>query len=245
MPCFGQVNYSRTTASLMALAKVLIASGNDYYFNEWSYPDIAEVRNILTTIWFDCTKADHILFIDADMAFEPQLVLDMLALNEPVVGCFYPKRRLPVDFVGQLLPGDQEDRDGFRKVKDVGAGVLLIRRDCIAQMLDQGITSDDRLQTHPAGEMLTALRVTRIIRAFDPIETETGKLSEDKSFCKRHRDCGGEVWAAINHKIAHVGPYGFTGTFADPFNEDPQVLRMRSPDRGAPPEPPRRVSAAG
>jgi hypothetical protein len=35
-------------------------------------------------------------------------------------------------------------------------------------------------------------------------------LSEDVSFCSRWREgCGGEIWANINHKISHVGPFDF------------------------------------
>lgn len=223
VPAFRKTNCSETTASLMALAKaLLLGAKRDYYFNEWSWPDIAEARNVVLTIWYDTTDAEFFLGIDDDMSFEPQLVLDMLRLNQPLAGCFYPKRTLPIQFVGQLLPGEPLWRDGFLKVKDFGAGVILIRRDCVARMLETGMArSDPRVATHGCRSMLEPLGVKRIIRAFDKIETPTGALSEDKSFCKRHRDAGGEVWASVDHEITHIGPYGFKGRFNDRLTAAP------------------------
>lgn len=36
------------------------------------------------------------------------------------------------------------------------------------------------------------------------------KLSEDMSFCYRWvEQCGGEIWANVNHRISHVGPFDY------------------------------------
>lgn len=216
LPAFGHQNSSKTTASLMALAKVLVAHGYDYYFVEQSLPDIADLRNILTTIWFDKTKADHILQVDADMAFEPQLILDMLAFDKPVVGALYPQKNLPIRFVAKLHDNRPSPVNGHLQVQGVGGGVLLIRRDCIEGLIEAGaVKSDERIAFHAAGSTLSRLGVTRMIRVFDKIETERGPLSEDYSFCHRYTDIGGEIWANISHPITHVGNYGFTGRFED------------------------------
>jgi hypothetical protein len=154
----------------------------------------------------------------------------MLELNEPVVGCMYPVRSNPIRYVGDLLPGPPERRGGFMKVRDVGGGALLIRRDAVTGMLEAGAAqSDGRLEHHTAREMLAQLGIHRIIRAFDAIETESGKLSEDKSFCRRHRDCGGEIWAATDHTIHHVGPHAFSGRYADSFGERSARVRFTRP----------------
>lgn len=216
LPAFGQVNCTKTTFSLMALAKALLANGYDYYFSDNSYPDIAESRNMFATIWYDRTDADYLLFTDADMQFEPQLVLDMLAFGEPLVGCMYPVKSYPLKFVGRELPGPKQFRDGFLKREGIGFGVTLIRRDCLQAMLDRNeAKSDTRLERHAMGELLRSFGINRLIRAFDEIETESGKLSEDHSFCLRHRNCGGEVWAATHHTITHIGLHGYSGCYAD------------------------------
>jgi hypothetical protein len=36
------------------------------------------------------------------------------------------------------------------------------------------------------------------------------RLSEDMSFCYRWiEQCGGEIWANVNHRISHVGPFDY------------------------------------
>lgn len=216
LPAFGHTNSSKTTASLMALAKVLLANGYDYYFVDQSLPDIVDLRNILTTIWYDKTKADHLLFVDADMAFEPQLVMDMLAFDKPVVGALYPQKRLPIRFVAKLHDSRPLPVNNHLQVDGVGGGVLLVRRGCLDSLLESGAAkSDDRIAFHASGSTLQKLGVTRMIRAFDKIETERGALSEDYSFCRRYVDIGGEIWANIGHPITHIGDYGYTGRFAD------------------------------
>jgi len=222
MPAFGRINSTETTMSLMELTQALNVNSIPYCFSTQSLPDIAELRNMLLTLWFDrLTDWTHTLLIDADMGFPAQLVLDMLAFDQPLVGCLYPKKTNPINFVGRPKPGAPllSPCRKFMQMEGIGAGVMLIRRDCVETMLEQGAAkSDPRLGTHNAAPLLAQWGVTRIIRAFDEIQTATGKMSEDLSFCRRHIECGGQVWANISHKITHVGPYGFSGRFADTLN---------------------------
>lgn len=247
MPAFGRINSTETTMSLMSLPPALASRGISYCFSTQSYPDIDELRNMMLTLWFDrLPQCTHMLMVDADMGFEPELVLDMFAFDKPLVGCLYPKKTNPIDFVGRGASGHPRLDRGFMEVEGVGFGVTLIRRDCLEAMLAQGAAlSDDRIATHAAGPLLKDWGVTRLIRAFDKIEVPTGRLSEDLSFCRRHRDCGGTVWAAAHHRITHVGPYGFSGRFLDRLkpkavgpDEAPQdagqaILPVRSQDCGA------------
>lgn len=231
--------------SLMSLPPALASRGITYCFSTQTYPDIDELRNMMLTLWYDrLPQCTHMLMVDADMGFGPELVLDMFAFDQPLVGCLYPKKTHPIDYVGRGIAGTPKVDRGFIEVEGIGFGVTLIRRDCIDAMIEHGVQCDDRLSTHAAGPLLAEWGVTRLIRAFDKIETPTGRLSEDLSFCRRHRDCGGTVWAAAHHRITHVGPYGFSGRFLDrakpagvaheaPKDSGPQVLQMRPQDRGA------------
>lgn len=216
MPAFGQVNTSFTTASLVATTRFLEQRGAFGGFAQMSYPDLPALRAMALTIWYDKVDASHILMVDADMHFEPQLVLDMLDFNEPLVGCIYPKRTLPISWVGSSLESEPEVRNGFMKMEGVGFGVTLIRRDCVDAILDLGKTEvDTDLTRDAAGKTLAEQGVSRLIRAFDLVHLPDRKLSEDFSFCYRHRQAGGDVWAAINHKVTHIGDYGFAGRYSD------------------------------
>ena len=49
-------------------------------------------RNVLTSNFLADTSATHILFVDPDMSFSPELVAKMLAFGKPVVGVVYPEK---------------------------------------------------------------------------------------------------------------------------------------------------------
>lgn len=215
LPAFGQVNTAFTTASLYALSRHLEIRGLSGGFGQMSFPDLEDLRAMFLTIWLDKIDASHILFVDADMQFEPELVLDMIDFDQPLVGCLYPKRTLPIAWVGSALPGPEQRRNGFLKVEGIGFGVALISRACVQRMIDGGHCEiESNLDRNVAGQMLKARGIARMIRAFDKVRLETSTLSEDFSFCHRHRSAGGEVWAAIDHKVTHVGHYGFGGTYS-------------------------------
>jgi hypothetical protein len=71
---------------------------------------------------------------------------------------------------------------------------------------------DTRLALHAAKDMLTG---GRILRFFDSMDNpNSGRMSEDLSFCYRWREmCGGEVWAAVGHEIEHVGQYSYKSNY--------------------------------
>ena len=168
------------------------------------------------TIWFDRLDATHILFVDHDMRFEPELVLDMVAFDKPLVGTLYPMKTLPVKWTTSGLEGEQVIDRGFLKVEGVGFGVTLIRRDCVQSMLDvPGLCEiETNLKRHSAGSMMEGQGCDRIIRAFDTVNLPDRRLSEDFSFCWRYRQAGGDVWAATHHRVVHVGQYGYSGKYA-------------------------------
>lgn len=214
LPAFGQTNTSHTTGSLVALTRFLTERGQFGGFSQMSFPDLYDLRAIFLTIWFDKIDATHILFVDADMQFEPQLVLDMIAFNKPLVGTLYSKKRLPPIMTTSALPGEQVLDRGFLKVEGIGFGVTLISRECVQSILDAGtIEIETNLTRHTAGQMLLDQGCTRLIRAFDTVNLPDRRLSEDFSFCERYRRAGGEVWAATHHKVIHIGQYGFQGTY--------------------------------
>ena len=102
-------------------------------------------------------------------------------------------------------------------VEGVGFGCTLIRRDCIEKMVAKfPDLIDTRLQLHPAGETLRQTGTNRLLRFFEKMDfPDRGVISEDLSFCLRWKECGGQVWAAIGHRISHVGPYDYAGRYLD------------------------------
>ena len=168
---------------------------------QWlSIPSIVDARNLMLTAWYDATPFSHLLFVDADMGFPPELVADMLKFNPMLCGALYAKRQLPITMVGRL--DGEDDVDGFVPAHHIGAGVMLIARKMITEMIER---MPDLIA--PIGSLQSSIpvKLNRLITAFDPI----GRQFEDVSFCQRWRECGGKIWANVKHPIGHIGPHNF------------------------------------
>ena len=231
-PAYGEMFYTPYVKSVISLQRLMTRHKWDMTFASIAYADIVESRNFLLTHWYDKTDATHLLFIDADMGYEAQLVADMILLDRPVVGVVYPKRQIDLDRLAKLaaegLPFEraraqahefivrrnarsaQVDSKGFISVDACGTGLFLIRRDCITDMLSKLPELSDT--SAPKNSPL-AKTLTRLIRAFDPVAVEGARLSEDFSFCHRWRQCGGDIWANTSHEITHVGLHRFAARY--------------------------------
>jgi hypothetical protein len=239
VPAFGQTITATTFLTTHALQQTLASKGIGGSVSTLSFPDIAELRNMVLTIWYDTMPdADYLLFVDADMGFAPDLVLDMIMFNEPIIGTIYPQRKVPLSWAGSGTGAAFTERRGsFMEVEGVGFGCTLIRRDVARIMLEQmPELVDTRLNLHPAGETLKAQGANRMIRAFEKLDLpERGLISEDLSFCVRWRRCrmpdgtNGRIWASIGQRISHVGPFDYAGRYLDVIEQMQQQAALLVP----------------
>lgn len=231
VPAFGHMVSAATFLSTHHLHGALTSRGIPAGLSTLSFPDISELRSMYLSIFHDTTDFTHMLMIDADMGFQPELIFDMLMLDEPLVGTIYSHRRLPQTWVGSGTGDANAQRRGnFMEVEGVGMGVTLIRRDMVSKMIaEMPELIDTRIAMHPAFDVLRTAGCSRLFRGFEKLDIpDRGIISEDLSFCMRHRQLGGKVWAAIGHRISHVGPHDFSGRYLDQFEQQtpPQQLSL-------------------
>jgi hypothetical protein len=210
IPAYGQSVSAQTLESVCRTTRRLTRFGIRNELTWFSGADIVEVRNLFLTSWYDCCEESHMLFVDADMGFAPKLVEDMLEFRKALTGCFYSRRQPVPSIVGAALDPEHKTADivkGFLPAASIGGGVMLIARELVTTMLAKMPDVIDALPSVLA--KATNLPLFRLIRAFDPIHDGSRRLSEDVSFCQRWRDCGGEIWANVHHRISHVGPFDY------------------------------------
>jgi hypothetical protein len=98
-------------------------------------------RNLHASLCLNDPAVTHLLFIDADRAFEPSLVLRMLAFDRPVQGVLYPKRNANLTSVGQrqlnVVDGFLGVESGFAQAGYAGTGVMLLQRTVLEQIRDR------------------------------------------------------------------------------------------------------------
>lgn len=208
-----------------ALANELHAKGIFWGVTAISNPSIDWVRNWFTTFWYYTTpQYTHMLMIDDDMGFGPQVVMDMLAFGEPVVGALYPKKTNERQWAVSGIE-KPEVRGPFIEVEGLGAGCLLIRRDAIATMIEKMPSIIDIRPNTLDSAIFKEAGITKFLRPFDCIDDPArGLVSEDISFGRRWRECGGKVWAATHHQMVHVGPHEWTDCYAT-WSKEEQTRR--------------------
>lgn len=214
VPAYKNMITSTTFESTHAVHSVLRDRGIGVGLASISVPDIDWVRNFALTLWYDkFPQCSHLLFVDDDMGFPPDVVLDMMLFDEPVVGAIYPKKSIEREWALSAVP-NPEVRGNFVELEGVGGGCLLIRRDAITTMLEKmPHLSDDRPKR--LWGFAKDRGLTRMISAFDRIfEADGGIVSEDIAFGRRWRECGGKVWGAAHHTIIHVGPFHYADSYA-------------------------------
>jgi len=239
VPAFGQIITATTFLTTHALRQHLDSKGIGGGISTLSFPDIAELRSMATTIWYDTIpQCDYILFIDADMGFPPEIVSDMVMFDEPIIGAIYPQRKMPLSWAGSGTGSTTTERRGnFMLVEGVGMGCTLIKREVITKMIEKfPELVDKRLALHPAGETLKQAGTDRLLRFFEKLDLpERGLVSEDLSFCLRWQQCGGQTWASVGHRMSHVGPYDYSGRYLDMVEQ--QAAQTAAPSAMVAPTP--------
>lgn len=152
-------------------------------------------------------KSSHLMFVDADIAFEPEEMLKLIVADKDVVGGLYPKKALPVQYVVNKVPNSTKEGN-LVSVSNLGTGFMLIKREAIEKLIRSrpDLHYRDEIGLDPKfAPYKYALFDTQI----DPTTKEY--LSEDYFFCKLWREHGGQIWADLTIKLDHVGHYKFGG----------------------------------
>ncbi len=241
-PCFGGMvsqNYMLSVIQLMSYAK---SAGFDVALSMLGYDAlISRARSTLVAAFLDNPEATHLLFVDADISFEPQQVERLITCDKDFAGALYPIKAIDWDlipqrcvalgesvphaalsYVGTFCPEAERKQEGdFVTGTYVGGGFQLIRRRALKRMIAAyPETHFSHVHSLPkSGSRHPAAQSPNLFALFDCIidpETKT-YLSEDYSFCLRWRRIGGEIWMDVASKLTHSGQYEFAGDHASRF----------------------------
>lgn len=184
--------------------------------------------------FFMKTDFTHLLFIDADIRFIPQQVIEMLLHTETfhgIIGANYPKKQInwaSVKYaVDQGVRVDKlahcsglhttiikKDTKEFNpiiplEVDYVPTGFMLIPKNCFneyAKNFPEMSYRNNHIVDCPQNEPVVAYFHCEI--------NKSGiYLSEDYYFCEKLRDLGIKIYVVPNIHLCHVGSYTFEGCF--------------------------------
>ena len=207
---------------------------------------ITRGRNTLVSFFMENPEATHLFFIDADIEFNPEDILRMVAYDKPIVVGAYPKKAVNWNSIIQAAREDEtetaETIEGhssnyvvnFDFIKDSNGNrtgqVQIV--DNLVKLKDAG-TGFMCIQKDVIQQMFDKMPETKYVNdinvdaKFEPfmyalfdciIDPESRRyLSEDYTFCRRWQNMGGEVWLDPRTALNHVGHYTFRGNIRKLF----------------------------
>ena len=219
-PCYGGMAHAVFMEGLLALGPACAARGVGLQTQLGGGEALISRARGGMMAAFLASDATHLLFVDADIGFDPTSVFRLLDANLPVVGGLYSRKSAAWDgeraaaalrdeFAGAAGQFEMEPlpdgaviaRDGFRQVASVGTGFLLIDRSAAQRLTDAYPELRAKM-----GDVHDAFAPSAVMVFDSFLEPGTGRyLADHQAFCRRWRDQGGEVWADTQSRLSHVG----------------------------------------
>ena len=219
MACYDSVKIN-TMLSVTRLVKEFTKAGLEWQIETVKSPYVSKARNALTALFLR-SKYDYLLFIDADVEFNPEAVIRMLVTKKDIILTPYRVKfpqdvnftkysvSFPDDKNVSILPGD------LVEISEGPAGLMLIHRKVFEFLMD----SCPRLKIqHPFKKESDPYLYNFWDTTFD---MDQGLWrGEDISFCRLARDYGFKIYANIKSRTTHHGSYGWPGKFEDALTKE-------------------------
>lgn len=175
--------------------------------------------------------ATHLIFIDADIEFDPMDVMALMYADKQIIGGIYPCKSTPITWPMNFdrstlenLPHDPES--GAFEVQDAPTGFLMIRRDAAERMVEEYRST--RCMVQPGGWDAPANANTYNVFPLS-IDADGMLLSEDFGFCRLWQGIGGKVWVIPGIELGHAGRHTYRGRLSDTLakHEDPETITAK------------------
>ena len=240
-PCYGGQIGEPYFRSMMRLA--ILCNKYDIQFTVSTLANeslITRGRNTLVSFFMEHPDATHLFFIDADIEFDPNDLLRMVAYDRPITVGAYPKKAINRQSIIEAARRNDEETTetieghssnyvvNFEFVTDEDGNPQnqIQIRDNLIKLKDAGTgfmcIQRDVIQkmfdAHPELKYANDINVDQkfekhMYALFDTmIDPESRRyLSEDYTFCRLWQQMGGEVFLDPRTGLNHVGHYTFRG----------------------------------
>ena len=240
LPTTSQSMKSSTALTIANLVKLLQSHGIDTYLHNIDSAEIVTARDMFANMVLYSDDLDGLIFIDSDMAFDPEVMLKMLRAEKEVVAAACTRRTLNLstllagaqqhgnvpraiaqasDFTVKLSWDDHnsvpvEISNGFCRAAAVGMACAYISKSALVAMVEAKVV-EPRLDLS-AGPGQTCWSF------FSPAAPDGVRLGEDYSFCYRWTQLmKRELFVCVDEAIIHCGDYNYTARFIDLFDQNP------------------------
>lgn len=212
-PCYGGMLTDQYFLSMFKTQQVMMNAGISFRVTTLRNESlVTRARNILVAMFLE-SDATHLMFIDADIEFNPESIIRLLAMDKDIAVGAYPKKTLPVDYAINFKFIDPQHKkvnveNGAVEVLDASTGFFLVKREVFNKMIlayPELHYKNDSSIDHKFDKFCYAFFDTGIDKK------DNRYLSEDYYFCRNWQNIGGKIWLDPTTKLNHVGSYTFEG----------------------------------
>ena len=240
-PCYGGQIGEPYFRSMMRLA--ILCNKYDIQFTVSTLANeslITRGRNTLVSFFMEHPDASHLFFIDADIEFDPNDLLRMVAYDRPITVGAYPKKAINWQSIIEAARRNENETTetieghssnyvvNFEFVTDENGNPQnqIQIRDNLIKLKDAGTgfmciqrqVIEKMFEEYPDLKYANDINVDEkfekhMYALFDTmIDPESRRyLSEDYTFCRLWQQMGGEVFLDPRTGLNHVGHYTFRG----------------------------------
>jgi len=156
----------------------------------------------------------HMMFIDDDMAWQPELIGRMIELDRDILGVPYRQKEHNHIYT-MRTPGDLEksaDNDALINVHDIATGLLLIKKRVFEVLKDK---ADVVIDHQTKKEIYMFFRHCIVEDKIVQPDGGHSYMSEDLYFCRQAREAGFQIWSYVDAETAHIGTTSFRGNYVE------------------------------
>jgi hypothetical protein len=256
-PCYGGQIGEPYFRSMMRLAILCNKYNIQYTVSTLANESlVTRGRNTLVSFFMENPQATHLFFIDADIEFNPEDILRMVAYDKPVVVGAYPKKALNwTSIIGAARANEEETEEtieghssnyvvnfDFLKDKDGNHTPQVQIEDNLVKLKDAGTgfmcieksVIQKLFDKHPEMKYVNDINVDQKFEPFmyalfdTMIDPDSRRyLSEDYTFCRLWQNMGGTIYLDPRTALNHVGHYTFRGNIRKLFTGENNYSRKQ------------------
>ena len=197
---------------------------------------ISRARNNMTAKFLANEQLTHMMFIDADIGFEPEDIIKLLWHEQEIITAAYPIKSInweavkenvekgiepkkllenSIRFVVNPVRKDANEKklsivNGAIEIFDAGTGFMLIKREAFTKLIKKYPHLKYSDDTGGLDEDERKFTYAFFNSYIDPHLNRF--LSEDYGFCRYWQDIGGKVWVDPVIKLSHLGRIEYEGS---------------------------------
>lgn len=238
-PCYGGAvteGYAQSMFTLPMLCSQLGVSVG--YITIANESLVTRARNELIYAYMK-SDADYLMFIDADIRFDPKSIIRMMTADKDIVVGAYPLKQLAWDKIIEFSKKDSATPAEL--AREAAMYVINVHKPdaaLVGKQVDVQIVNG-LLEVYDAGTGFMLIKrnvIERMIKAYPElmyysdkdvtlspeentryalfdtmIDTDRRYLSEDYTFCRRWQRLEGKIHLDVNTVLDHIGTFTFKG----------------------------------